>query len=181
MSSTALFFLAIGLAMDAFAVSICRGLALKKATIGHSIEAGLYFGGFQGLMPLVGYFIGYRFTHWITQYDHWIAFILLGIIGGNMIKSAFSQEEENTQQSMLTLAIATSIDALAVGISLAFLQINIWSAALFIGTITFILSAMGVQIGGKFGDRFGKKAEFFGGLLLMAIGLKILLEHTIFI
>lgn len=177
-----LFILAVGLAMDAFAVSICKGLGMPKTTIKNTFIVGIWFGSFQALMPVFGYFLGYSFRDKIVTVDHWIAFILLFIIGINMIKEAFSKEEEETDASlsfqiMLLMAIATSIDALAVGVSLAFMKVNILSAALFIGIITFLLSAAGVKIGNIFGTKYKSKAEMAGGIILIFLGTKILLEH----
>ena len=177
-----LLLIAVGLSMDAFAVSICKGLSVKKVTPKHAALAGLYFGGFQLLMPLLGYLLGFKFEHLITSVDHWIAFILLSIIGGNMIKEAFSKDDEKLSddfgvKTMLTMAVATSIDALAVGITFAFLSVDIVPASLSIGVTTFIFSAAGIYIGNIFGSRYKSKAEFAGGFILVLIGLKILLEH----
>lgn len=177
-----LFTLSVGLSMDAFAVSICKGLAMKKATIGKAAVVGLWFGGFQALMPTLGYFLGTQFKDQITVIDHWIAFLLLGIIGMNMIKEACSDEDEKTDDSleikvMLLLAVATSIDALAVGITFAFLNVNIMMAALLIGMCTFMISAAGLKIGNVFGTRYKSKAELLGGIILVLLGIKILLEH----
>ncbi|MBS6397812.1 MAG: manganese efflux pump [Clostridiales bacterium] len=182
MSLIELFILAVGLSMDAFAVSICKGLALQKLTFKECGLAGIWFGGFQALMPVIGYFLGTHFTKYIVSVDHWVAFVLLGLIGINMIREARSQEEECASCSMapkemFILAIATSIDALAVGITLAFLNVNILHAAAFIGVTTFICSAIGIRIGNVFGTLYKSKAEFFGGFILIAIGVKILLEH----
>lgn len=175
-----LFILAVGLSMDAFAVSICKGLSLRKIKAKHMCIAGLWFGGFQALMPLVGYFLGSFFSEMIEQYDHWVAFILLAIIGGNMIKESFGKDENVDSamdfKSMLLLAIATSIDALAVGVTFAFLQVQIVPAVSFIGVVTFIFSAVGIKIGSLFGTKYRSKAELFGGIVLVLIGLKILLE-----
>ncbi|MDY3917823.1 MAG: manganese efflux pump MntP family protein [Candidatus Limivivens sp.] len=182
MSFITLFTLAVGLSMDAFAVSICKGLALRKVTLKQCSIVGLWFGGFQALMPLVGYFLGFRFRDKITAVDHWIAFLLLGFIGINMIREACSKEEEPADasldaRSMLILAVATSIDALAVGITLAFLNVEILPAVIFIGIITFLLSAVGVKIGNVFGSRYKSRAELAGGIILILLGVKILLEH----
>lgn len=173
---------AIGLAMDAFAVSICKGLSMKKMSWKKALIIGGYFGIFQGLMPVIGYFFGTSFENLVTKIDHWIAFVLLGMIGINMLKEAFSDEKENRNddvkfKTMLILALATSIDALAVGISFAFLKTNILIASLQIAVITFIISIIGVKIGNKFGDKYEKKAEILGGLILILMGTKILLEH----
>ncbi len=182
MDIVSLLILAIGLSMDAFAVSVCKGLALKKVSLFQMIIVGLWFGGFQALMPVVGYYLGKTFAGYITTFDHWIAFGLLAVIGLNMVKESRSATCETTSndlgfKTMLLMAIATSIDALAVGISLAFLNSNIWIAALVIGIVTFSLSMLGVKIGNKFGDRFGAKAELAGGIILILLGTKILLEH----
>lgn len=180
MSLIELFILAVGLSMDAFAVSICKGLSLRKIKAKHMCIAGLWFGGFQALMPLIGYFLGSFFSEMIEQYDHWVAFILLAIIGGNMIKESFGKDENVDSamdfKSMLLLAIATSIDALAVGVTFAFLQVQIVPAVSFIGVVTFIFSAVGIKIGSLFGTKYRSKAELFGGIVLVLIGFKILLE-----
>lgn len=180
MGLTELFILAVGLAMDAFAVSVCKGLALGKINWKHMCIAGAWFGGFQALMPLIGYFLGSAFTDLITNISHWIAFVLLVIIGGNMIKESFGADEEVDGsmgvKTMFLMAIATSIDALAVGVTFAFLQVNIIAAVSFIGVVTFICSALGVKIGSIFGSRYRSKAELGGGVILILIGLKILLE-----
>ena len=174
--------LAIGLSMDAFAVSICKGLALQRVSWKECCIAGLWFGGFQALMPLLGYLLGTQFEQFVTSVDHWIAFVLLGIIGGNMIREALSKDEDKLDGSlafktMLLLAIATSIDALAVGITFAFLNADITLSAVIIGVITFVASAAGVKIGNVFGSKFKSKAELAGGIVLVLMGLKILLEH----
>lgn len=177
-----IFMIAIALSMDAFAVSICKGLSVQKAGAKHMLTAGLYFGSFQALMPLVGFLLGFKLERFIVSIDHWIAFVLLAIIGGNMIKEAFGGEDDEHDASfsfkaMIPLAVATSIDALAVGISFAFLGVDIVTAALLIGMTTFILSAAGVLVGNAFGVKYKSKAEFAGGVVLILIGLKILLEH----
>lgn len=177
-----LFILAVGLSMDAFAVSVCKGLAMPKITVKKTLIVGLWFGGFQALMPALGYFLGVQFRDKITAIDHWIAFILLGIIGANMIKEACSGECEEENESldiktMFLLAVATSIDALAVGITFAFLNVHLLAAVSFIGVTTFTLSAIGVKIGNVFGTRYKSKAELAGGVILILLGLKILLEH----
>lgn len=177
-----LFILAVGLSMDAFAVSVCKGLAMPKITVKKAAVVGIWFGGFQALMPALGYLLGSQFKDSITAIDHWIAFILLGIIGGNMIREACSGECENESDSldiktMFLLAVATSIDALAVGITFAFLKVNIAAAVSFIGITTFIISAAGVKIGNIFGTKYKSKAELTGGIILILLGLKILLEH----
>ena len=168
--------------MDAFAVSICKGLSMKKLDWKKAFIIALYFGAFQGLMPVIGYFLGATFSDLVTSIDHWIAFALLSIIGGNMIKESFDDEEEKRNdnvdfKTMIVLAIATSIDALAVGITFAFLKTNIVLSVVLIGIITFVISLLGVNIGNKFGDKFQNKAELSGGIILILIGLKILLEH----
>lgn len=178
-----LFLIAAGLSMDAFAVSVCKGLATKKIEIRHFLIVGLWFGGFQALMPALGYSLGSGFEQYISHLDHWIAFILLALIGGNMIREALSKNEECHDASfsvktMFIMAVATSIDALAVGITFALLpDVNIAAAVSFIGIITFILSGAGLKIGNVFGTRYKAKAEFAGGLLLVLMGIKILLEH----
>ena len=178
-----LLLIAVGLSMDAFAVSICKGLATKKVGVKHMLVVGLWFGGFQALMPLIGYFLGSTFEEYITRFDHWVAFVLLALIGGNMIREALSGEEEKANDSlgvreMLTLAVATSIDALAVGVTFALLPgVNIAAAVSFIGVITFVISAAGIKVGNAFGTKCKSKAELAGGVILILIGLKILLEH----
>ena len=183
-----LLLLAVGVSMDAFAVSICKGLAMKKATLKTSMTCGLWFGGFQALMPTIGFFLGTLFAEAIQAVDHWVAFILLGIIGVNMLKEAFGKEEECgcceeqnadlSVKTMFIMAVATSIDALAVGISLAMAgNVNIWLAAVFIGICTCGFSAVGVKIGNVFGSRFEKKAQMAGGFILILLGVRILLEH----
>lgn len=175
-----LFLVAVGLSMDAFAVSVCKGLSLGKINGKHMCTAGLWFGGFQAGMPLIGYFLGRFFSDAITEYDHWIACILLVIIGGNMIKEAFGEEEHldssMNAKSMFLLAVATSIDALAVGVTFAFLKVNIAPAVAFIGIVTFVCSAAGIKIGSIFGEKYKSKAELCGGIILILMGLKILLE-----
>lgn len=175
-----LFLIAVGLSMDAFAVSICKGLSLGKIKVKHMCIAGLWFGGFQALMPAIGYFFGSFFAQLITKSAHWIAFALLAVIGGNMIKESFEKDKpldaSMNFHTMLLLAIATSIDALAVGVSFAFLQVNIVWAVLFIGVVTFALSALGIKIGSLFGAKYKSKAELTGGIVLVLIGIKIMLE-----
>ena len=182
MSTYELFIIAVGLSMDALAVAICKGLSMAKMSWKKGIIVGLWFGGFQALMPLIGYLLGAQFESKITAFDHWIAFILLGLIGGNMIREGVSGDEEKTDdsvsiKSMLPLAIATSIDALAVGVTFAFLRVNIVYAVSFIGVITFLLSTVGVKVGNVFGARYKSKAEIAGGVILILMGLKILIEH----
>lgn len=186
MSLIELFVLAVGLSMDAFAVAVCKGLAMEKAEFKKAGIIGLYFGIFQAAMPLAGYLLGVGFQKNITAIDHWIAFILLSLIGFNMIKEAFKKDcaccvDGNDAsidfKTMIILAIATSIDALAVGVTFAFLKVDIIAAVSFIGIITFVLSMIGVKVGSVFGARYKAKAEFLGGSILILIGLKILLEH----
>lgn len=183
-----LFLLAVGLSMDAFAVSVCKGLAMKKVTLKAEATCGLWFGGFQMLMPITGFFLGSLFAEAIEAFDHWVAFGLLVIIGINMLKEALEKEDKSEDdpekdadlsvKTMFLMAVATSIDALAVGISLAMVgSVNIWLAAAFIGICTCLLSALGVKIGNVFGSRYEKKAEFVGGVILILLGVKILLEH----
>lgn len=180
-----LLLLAVGVSMDAFAVSICKGLAMKKATLKAGLTCGVWFGGFQALMPLIGYLLGALFAQAIEAVDHWVAFVLLAFIGGNMIKEALEPgcdcEEHNADLSvktMFVMAVATSIDALAVGISLAMAgTVNIWLAILLIGSFTCAFCTAGVKIGNLFGSRFEKKAELAGGVILIVLGLRILLEH----
>ncbi len=177
-----LFLIALGLSMDAFAVAICKGLSVQKLQVKHMVLVGAYFGVFQAVMPLIGYFLGSQFQSYIVSVDHWIAFVLLAIIGLSMIREAVSKDEEEVNASfdvktMVLLAVATSIDALAVGVTFAFLNVDIVPAVSFIGIITFALSMVGVKIGNVFGARFKSKAEIFGGIVLILIGGKILLEH----
>lgn len=176
-----LFLIAVGLSMDAFAVSVCKGLSVKKVGVKHAALAGLYFGGFQFLMPVIGYLLGFRFESVIETVDHWVAFVLLAFIGGNMIKESFGKAEELNDdfgvKTMLLMAVATSIDALAVGITFAFLEVQILPAAGLIGVTTFLLSFAGIYIGNVFGARYKSKAELAGGIILVLIGVKILLEH----
>ena len=185
MSLLDLIIIAVGLSMDAFAVSICKGLALNKVRPRHMLIVGLYFGLFQAVMPIIGYFTAGLFAEYVAQYDHWIAMVLLTIIGARMIKESFDTECCTNESpdialkfgTMLMLSVATSIDALVIGTSFALLSVNIFYAALFIGVTTFLLSAAGVKIGEIFGTRFKAKAEFAGGAILILIGAKILLEH----
>ena len=180
-----LLLLAVGLSMDAFAVSVCKGLAMKRATLKAELTCGVWFGGFQALMPTIGFFLGTLFADAIEAIDHWVAFVLLALIGVNMLKEAFSKEEESGEndadmsvKTMFIMAVATSIDALAVGISLAMAgNVNIFMAAVLIGICTCVLSAIGVKIGNVFGSRYEKKAQMAGGVILILLGLKILLEH----
>ena len=183
--------MSVALSMDAFSVSICKGLATKKFSFKTALLCGLWFGGFQALMPLIGYFLGAQFEHLIISFDHWIAFGLLLIIGVNMIREALSEDEstDNGQQTtacnctgfktMLMMAIATSIDALAVGVTFAFMKVNIWFSVMIIGVITFVFSFVGVKIGNIFGSRYSKVAEITGGVILILLGIKILLEHLL--
>lgn len=185
-----LFIIAVGLSMDAFAVSICKGLSLQKLRFKNALTVGLYFGIFQGGMPLIGYILGVQFQDKITAFDHWIAFILLGIIGLKMIKEALEKEPEHEIASddiseelgfknMTILAIATSIDALAVGVTFAFLNVDIIPAVSFIGIVTLVLSMVGVKIGNIFGTKYKSKAELAGGIILILMGSKILLDHLL--
>lgn len=180
-----LIIIAVGVSMDAFAVSVCKGLSVRRLRPAHMVSAALWFGGFQALMPLVGYFVGLGFADLVADIDHWIAFVLLGFIGGKMIKEACTKDDEEhtpdfSFKTMLVLAVATSIDALAVGVSFAFLRVDIWTSILVIGLMTGAFSALGVLLGHVFGARFKSKAEFVGGLILVCIGIKILLEHLLF-
>ena len=184
MSLLTLFITAVGLSMDAFAVSVCKGLAMKKLSVKKAVLIGLWFGGFQALMPTIGYLLGTRFEKYVTSIDHWISFVLLAFIGINMIKEALSGDEDEANDSvdlktMFLLAVATSIDALAVGVTYAFLQVRIIPAVAFIGVITFVLSVAGVKIGNVFGLRYKSKAEIFGGIILIVMGAKILAEHLL--
>ena len=187
-----LLLLAVGVSMDAFAVSICKGLAMKKATLKSGLTCGLWFGGFQALMPLIGFFLGTLFAEAIEAVDHWVAFILLGIIGINMLKEAFEKSEcgccadadaDLSPKTMFVMAVATSIDALAVGISLAMAGLNIWgmdgifAAVTLIGLCTCAFCTAGVKIGNLFGCRFEKRAQIAGGVILILLGTRILLEH----
>ena len=177
-----LFILAVGLSMDAFAVAICKGLSIRALMPRHAVIVGLWFGAFQALMPLAGWLLGAAFADTIAAVDHWIAFALLALIGGNMIREALGGDEEECDPSlaplaMLLLAVATSIDALAVGVTFAFLRVAILPAVALIGVCTFVISAAGVKVGNVFGSRYKSKAELFGGVVLVLIGLKILLEH----
>lgn len=178
-----LFILAVGLSMDAFAVSVCKGLAMERPTWRRAVVPGLWFGAFQGLMPLLGWLLGSRFAQYITAVDHWIAFALLVILGVNMLREARSADDGEADASlgvktMLAMAVATSIDALAVGITFAFLEVAIVPAVCFIACVTFVISTLGVKVGALFGDRFQAKAEALGGIILIVLGVKILLEHV---
>ena len=185
MSFIELVLIAVGLSMDAFAVAICKGLSVQKLGWKHYLTVGAWFGGFQALMPTLGYLLGTTFERYITSVDHWVAFVLLCLIGGSMLKEGLAKEEEEKEEragfdfkSMLLLAVATSIDALAVGITFALLpDVNIFSAVGLIGTITFCLSAVGLKVGNIFGLKYKSKAEVVGGVILILIGVKILLEH----
>jgi len=178
-----LFIIAVGLSMDAFAVSVCKGLSVPKLKLSHALTCGVYFGGFQGLMPLIGYLLGSQFEEAIVSIDHWVAFVLLGLIGLNMIKESREEECDDCMdcsfgvRAMIPLAVATSIDALAIGVTFAFLRVDIFWAVTFIGVITFTLSSIGVKVGNVFGSKYKSKAEFAGGLILILMGTKILLEH----
>lgn len=186
MRLTDILLLAVGLSMDAFAVAVCKGLALKKIDLRNAGTVGLWFGGFQALMPLIGYFIAALFADSIKAVDHWVAFVLLALIGGNMLREAFGGEEETEEcgcalsvKTMLPMAVATSIDAMAVGVTFAFTgtYVNIWVSVVIIGITTCLLSMAGVKVGSVFGARYEKKAEILGGVILILLGLKILLEH----
>ena len=186
MSLSELFILAVGLSMDAFAVSVCKGLSMQKMNWRHALVIGLFFGGFQAGMPLIGYLLGMGFQSRIEAVDHWIAFLLLGFIGINMIRESRDTDEEHVDPSigfrtMVVLAVATSIDALAVGVTFAFLQVAILPAVCFIGVVTFFLSAVGVKIGNVFGTRYKSRAELTGGIILVLMGIKILAEHLGFL
>lgn len=178
-----LIIIAVGVSMDAFAVSICKGLSLRSLRPKHILSTAVWFGGFQALMPLIGYYLGVSFADSVADFDHWIAFVLLGIIGGKMIKEAFEKDDECDYnpdfsfKTMLALAVATSIDAMAVGVSLAFLKVDIWTSILVIGLMTGAFSALGVKLGNLFGCRYKSKAEVIGGIVLVGIGIKILVEH----
>ncbi|MGN0996692.1 MAG: manganese efflux pump MntP family protein [Candidatus Ventricola sp.] len=179
-----LFVIALGLSMDAFAVSICKGLSVRRCTVRHMLICGLYFGVFQAAMPLIGYILGAQFESLVTAIAPYIAFALLAFIGANMIREARSSEEEAVDddfsvKAMIPLAVATSIDALAVGVSFAFLQVDIVPAVLFIGVTTFVCCVIGVKVGSLFGSKYKQSAEFFGGVVLILMGLKILLEHLL--
>lgn len=190
MSLLELLIIAIGLSMDAFAVSIGKGLSVTKIKLSHALKVGIWFGGFQALMPLIGYLLGNTFADIVSAYDHWVAFVLLALIGGNMIKEAFEKDDEcdcNKKEkncfgfvTMLTLAVATSIDALAIGVTFAFFKVAIIPAIITIGITTFLFSVAGLKIGHIFGCKYKSHAELFGGVILILIGLKILLEHTVF-
>lgn len=184
MSFAELFVIGIGLSMDAFAVSVCKGLSVGKIKMKHMLLAGLWFGGFQALMPLIGYFLGSAFEQYVVSIDHWVAFILLAVIGGNMVKESREKADEQNASfsflTMLVLAVATSIDALAVGITFAFLQVDIWEAITVIGCTTFVFSVAGIKIGSVFGTKYKSKAELFGGIVLIGMGIKILIEHLFF-
>ena len=185
MSYIELFILAVGLSMDAFAVSVCKGLSVQTLRPRHGLICGAYFGAFQALMPVIGWVLGRQFESLIKSIDHWIAFVLLGLIGANMIREALKKEEETVSASfspraMLPLAVATSIDALAVGVTFAFLDVAIVPAVSFIGATTFVLSFAGVKIGSVFGMKYKSKAELVGGIVLIVMGVKILIEHLFF-
>ena len=182
MSLLELFLLAVGLSMDAFAVSVCKGLSVRRGSMKQALTVGIWFGGFQALMPFLGYLLGITFSSLITSIDHWIAFVLLAFIGFNMIREARSDEENESNdrfdfKTMLPLAVATSIDALAVGVTFAFLRVNIVPAVSFIGVTTFLISAAGVKVGNIFGGRWQKGAQITGGVILILLGVKILIEH----
>lgn len=191
MNFVELLIIAIGLSMDAFAVSIGKGLSLKKIKLSHALKVGLWFGGFQALMPLIGYMLGSTFAEIVSAFDHWVAFVLLSLIGGNMIKESLENDSDNDCDcnkkdkngfgltTMFTLAVATSIDALAIGVTFAFFKVAIFPAIITIGITTLIFSVAGLKIGNIFGCKYKSHAELFGGVILILIGLKILIEHTI--
>lgn len=179
-----LLIIAVGVSMDAFAVSICKGLSIRNIKPANLLAVALWFGGFQALMPLAGYFLGVSFAELVSSIDHWIAFVLLGAIGANMIKESFDKETcqmdpDFSFRMMLGLAVATSIDALAIGVSFAFLKVDIWSAVIIIGMVTAAFSALGVFVGNVFGCRYKSKAEFVGGLILVLMGVRILVTHLL--
>lgn len=178
-----LIIIGIGLAMDAFTVSLGKGLSLRRVSPKHALIAGVWFGGFQALMPIIGYWLGHSFSAAVSDIDHWIAFLLLLVIGVNMIREAWAddaeQDDDLRPRKMFVLAVATSIDALAVGVSMAFLGVNIWMAATIIGVITLLLSFTGVYLGSCVGSRLGPRAGFAGGVILIIIGIKIVVEHLI--
>lgn len=183
MSLIELLIIAIGVSMDAFAVSICKGLSVSRIYPKHVFSVGLWFGGFQALMPLIGYFVGIHFSDLVSSVDHWIAFVLLGMIGFGMVKESREKDVECPDpdfsfMTMLTMAVATSVDALAVGISLAFLKVDIWISVLLIGITTAVFSMAGIKIGNIFGSRYKSAAELLGGIILIVMGIKILVEHV---
>ena len=183
MSLWELFIIAVGLSMDAFAVSVCKGLSVQKVKPKHYLIVAAYFGGFQALMPLLGYLLGVRFEAMVANVDHWIAFVLLGLIGANMVRESRAGEEKLddsfTVSTMLLLAVATSIDALAIGVTFAFLGVNIVEAIILIGITTGIISGVGLKIGNVFGSRYKSKAEMAGGIVLILMGTKILVQHLL--
>lgn len=175
--------IAVGVSMDAFAVSLAKGISAREVKMKHALTAGVWFGGFQAMMPCLGFFLGLGFASFIGQWDHWVAWLLLTVIGANMVKESFSKDEDEVSSGwgfwhMLTLAVATSIDALAVGVSFAFLDMSIWKPIIIIGLTTMMFSIAGVLLGKKVGERFKSRAELLGGLVLIGIGCKILLEHV---
>lgn len=187
MSTVEIILIGLGLSMDAFAVAIGKGLSVPKTTIRQCLCVGLWFGGFQMLMPLLGYLLGYSFAELVASIDHWIAFVLLVLIGGNMIREALHPGDEDAEKNadfsfktMFALALATAIDALAMGVNFAFLQVNIWKAIAIIGSITFVVSIVGLKIGNAVGAKFKTKAEIFGGIVLIALGCKTLIQHLFF-
>mgnify|MGYP001082004627 CR=1 FL=1 len=188
MSTYELFIIAVGLSMDALAVSICKGLSMAKMSWKKAVIIGIWFGGFQALFPLFGYFAASTFSKYVTAVDHWIIFGLLALIGGNMVREAFEEDEENAKETpefdwkhMLPLAVACSIDAFAVGVSFAFMSLNIWISVIIIGITTGLFSAAGLYIGRAFGSRWQKPAQIAGGVVLILIGVKVLLEHLGFL
>jgi putative Mn2+ efflux pump MntP len=186
MTLVELMIIAVGVSMDAFAVSICKGLSVKKLRPRYAFSAAMWFGGFQALMPLIGYFVGIHFADFVSNVDHWISFALLAYIGGSMVKESLCMDGDDdidadfSFRKMLALAVATSIDALAVGVSFAFLKVNIWTAVLLIGVTTAAFSGVGVKVGNVFGARYKSQAEMAGGIILIVMGVKILVEHLFF-
>ncbi len=179
-----LLIIAIGVSMDAFAVSVCKGLSVSRLRPKHMLSVGLWFGGFQALMPLIGFYVGIHFSDLVSSVDHWIAFVLLAIIGFGMVKESRDKDCDDIDpdfsfRTMLAMAVATSIDALAIGVSLAFLKVDIWMSVLIIGITTGIFSMLGINIGNVFGSRYKSTAELVGGIILILMGVKILVEHTL--
>lgn len=184
MTLVELLIIAVGVSMDAFAVSICKGLSVCRLQPKHALSTGLWFGSFQAIMPLIGYFVGIHFSDLVTSVDHWIAFVLLAIIGYGMVKESREKDccdvdPDFSFKTMLAMAVATSIDALAIGVSFAFLKVDIWMSVLFIGLTTGLFSMVGVKIGHVFSSRYKSAAELLGGLILIVMGIKILVEHTL--
>lgn len=183
MSVIEIILMAVALAMDALAVAICKGMTIKKLTAEHTLKVGIYFGGFQAVMPIAGYYIGKTFADVIKSFDHWVVFALLAGLGVHMVIGAFKEEKEHnddfSHKTMIVLAIATSIDALAIGVSLSVMRSNLWINVAIIGAITFIMTSLGVFIGHKFGNKLGIKAELIGGFILIGVGLRVLIEHLV--